>query len=159
MLKKFRKAWEKYCMLVIPCVLSHSVEFNSVRPHGLWYARLILECVPISFCRGSSLLRDETQVSCVSCTGRQVLYLCATWEAHRFKEMVIKETWSFCRFSGLLTRSRASIILHKDGHWCWAMIFHHIGVLSSTYLCSQRKLPFASKMIDFSFQYSSFLLH
>ena len=31
--------------------------------------------------RGSSGPRDQTQISDISCTGRQVLYHCATWEA------------------------------------------------------------------------------
>ena len=33
------------------------------------------------FCRGSSRPRDQTQVSYVSCLGRQVLTTSATWEA------------------------------------------------------------------------------
>ena len=30
----------------------------------------------------SSQPRDQTHVSCISCLGRQILYHCATWEAH-----------------------------------------------------------------------------
>ena len=41
--------------------------------HGILQAR-ILEWVAISFSRGSSQPRDQTQVSCVSCIGRQILY-------------------------------------------------------------------------------------
>ena len=41
--------------------------------HGILQAR-ILELVAISFSRGSSRLRDWTRVSCVSCSGRWVLY-------------------------------------------------------------------------------------
>ena len=41
--------------------------------HGIFQAR-ILEQVAISYSRGSSPPRDWTHVSCVSCTGRQVLY-------------------------------------------------------------------------------------
>ena len=48
--------------------------------HGIFQAR-ILKWVAISFSRGSSLPRDRTQVSLVSCIGRQLLYHCATWEA------------------------------------------------------------------------------
>ena len=40
--------------------------------HIILQAR-ILEWVAISFSRGSSLPRDQTHVSCISCTGRQVL--------------------------------------------------------------------------------------
>ena len=41
--------------------------------HGIIQARM-LECIAISFSRGSSWPRDWTHVSYVSCTGRQVLY-------------------------------------------------------------------------------------
>ena len=41
----------------------------------------ILEWVAISYSRGSSEPRDRTQVSCVSCIGRQILYHYTTWEA------------------------------------------------------------------------------
>ena len=40
--------------------------------HGILQAR-ILEWVAISSSRGSSRLRDWTQVTCTSCTGRQIL--------------------------------------------------------------------------------------
>ena len=40
---------------------------------GILQAR-ILECIAISFCRGSSQHRDQTRVSWVSCMGRQILY-------------------------------------------------------------------------------------
>ena len=51
---------------------------SSVR--GIVQAR-ILEWVAISFSRGSSRPKDRTHVSCVSCSGKWVLYHCATWEA------------------------------------------------------------------------------
>ena len=41
--------------------------------HGILQAR-ILEWVAIPFFRGSSPPRDQTQVSCISCMGRQILY-------------------------------------------------------------------------------------
>ena len=41
--------------------------------HGISQAR-ILEKFATSFSRGSSQLRDQTHVSCVSCVGRQILY-------------------------------------------------------------------------------------
>ena len=50
--------------------------------YGLLQAR-ILGWFAISFSRGSSLLRDHTLVSYVSCIGRRILYHWATWEAHR----------------------------------------------------------------------------
>ena len=48
--------------------------------HGIFQAR-ILEWIAIAFSRGSSQPRDRTQVSCVSCTDRRILYHWATWEA------------------------------------------------------------------------------
>ena len=42
--------------------------------HGSFQTR-ILEWVAISYSRGSSWFRDQTHVSCISCIGRQILYL------------------------------------------------------------------------------------
>ena len=66
------------------CILCvHSVMSNSLQPiecnlaassvHGIFQAR-ILEWVVISSSRGSSQPTDQTCVSYISCTGRQVLY-------------------------------------------------------------------------------------
>ena len=46
-------------------------------PMGFSQAR-ISERVAIAFSRGTSRRRDRTQVSCISCTGRQILYHWAT---------------------------------------------------------------------------------
>jgi len=60
-----------------------SVMSDSLQPHRLWPSRLlcpwnfpatILEWVVISSLRGSSRLRDQTCICCVSCTGRWILY-------------------------------------------------------------------------------------
>ena len=40
----------------------------------------ILDLVAIYFLRGSSQPRDQTLASCISCTGRQILYHRATWK-------------------------------------------------------------------------------
>ena len=42
--------------------------------HGSLQARIILEWVAVSSSRGSSRLRERTQVAYVSCMGRRVLY-------------------------------------------------------------------------------------
>ena len=47
--------------------------------HGIFQAR-ILEWVAISSSMGSCQPRDRTRVSCISCTGRWILYHCAMWE-------------------------------------------------------------------------------
>ena len=74
------------CMRVLRC----SVVSNSLQPlcslpgssvHGIFRAR-ILERVAISFSTGSSLPRDRTHVSYVSCIGRRVFFITGiTWEA------------------------------------------------------------------------------
>ena len=48
--------------------------------HGIFQSK-ILEWVAISYSRGSSPPRDRIHVSCISCTGRWILYHCASWEA------------------------------------------------------------------------------
>ena len=48
--------------------------------HGIFQAR-VLEQVAISCARGFSRFRDRTRVSCVSCSGGQVLYRRGAWEA------------------------------------------------------------------------------
>ena len=48
--------------------------------HGIFQAG-ILERVAISSFRGSSPPRDRNLVSCISCSGRQILYYCTSWEA------------------------------------------------------------------------------
>ena len=49
--------------------------------HGIIPTR-ILEWIAIFSSTGSSRPRDPTYNSCSSCTGRQILYHCVTWEAH-----------------------------------------------------------------------------
>ena len=64
---------------------TRSVASNSVQPRGLRPARLLCPCnspgkkwewVATSFSRGSSPPRDQNHGSCVSCTGKRVLYHC-----------------------------------------------------------------------------------
>ena len=47
--------------------------------HGISQART-LEWVALSSSRGSSWPKDRTRISCISRTGRQILYHCTTWE-------------------------------------------------------------------------------
>ena len=54
--------------------------------HGIFQAR-ILEWVAISSSRESSQPGDQIHISCVSCIGRQVLYLCTIREAQVNKYM------------------------------------------------------------------------
>ena len=57
--------------------------------HWIFQAR-VLEWGAISYSRGSSRPRDQTQVSCVSCIGRGIPYHCTTWEADISMNMCIK---------------------------------------------------------------------
>ena len=59
-------------------LMDYSLPDSSVRV--ILQAR-ILEWVAISFSRGSSPPRDQTHVSYVSCFGRQIFTISATWEA------------------------------------------------------------------------------
>ena len=59
---------------------------SSVR--GIFQAR-ILEWVSIPFSRGSSLLRDQTPISC---TGRQILYLWATTEVLSYSSLLFSHS-------------------------------------------------------------------
>ena len=47
--------------------------------HGIFQA-VILEWVAISSSRASSWPRDQTHISCISSTGRQIFYHRATWD-------------------------------------------------------------------------------
>ena len=48
--------------------------------HGILQAR-ILEWIDVSFSRGSSLSRDQTHISCISCISSRILYHRAAGEA------------------------------------------------------------------------------
>ena len=71
---------EHACFITQSCLtFCHPRDCNPLdsSDHGILQAR-ILEWVANSFSRGSSWPRDRT---CVSCTGRWILYPWATWEA------------------------------------------------------------------------------
>ena len=78
------------------CLLSNLVMSDSLKP--LWtlahQARIsqtrILEWAAISYAKGSSPPKDRTWVSCVSCTGRQILYHWATKEASHVPSVRVK---------------------------------------------------------------------
>ena len=74
------------CMCMLSCVwlfcdpMDCSPPGSSVR--GIFQPR-ILEWFAISSSRGSFWSRDRTCISHISCIGRQILYHCATLEAHK----------------------------------------------------------------------------
>ena len=73
---------------------------------GIFQARILL-WVAISDSRGSSWPRDWTWISCVSCTGRQILYYCTTWRW--FQGTVFKD-----RMRG---RVSGSLIISTTSFW------------------------------------------
>ena len=81
------------CVCVCVCVCVYAQSLSRVQlcepmdcsppdssVHGILQAGK-LECVAISYSRGSSQPRDQTYDSCVSWTGRRILYHCTTCEA------------------------------------------------------------------------------
>ena len=66
------------CVQLFATLMDCSSPGSSV--HGIFQVRM-LERVAISFSGGSSWPGDRTWISCVSCTGRQILYHRATSEA------------------------------------------------------------------------------
>ena len=93
--------------------------------HGILQAR-ILEWVAMSFSRASSRPRDPTRVSHVSCTGRQVLHHCTTWEARQKGFLLTKAENSlkpgtlFPLFGGFAT-------FHKVLNWRERLALLHPG--------------------------------
>ena len=98
---------------------------SSVR--GILQAR-ILGWVAIFSSRGSSLPRDRTPVSCIFCTGRRLLYCCATQEvpavslgAFKF-HLAIPPTTSHADFCNLLLFGlKLAQFLLQDMPEAWGM--------------------------------------
>ena len=86
--------------------------------HGILQARIV-EWVAKPFSRGSCWPRDQTHVSCVSCTGRKVLHF-PTWEAegvwcwHKNRQ---ERHWD-----GTESRNKATL---KRSTWLWQMKQEH----------------------------------
>ena len=81
------------CSVVQLCLtlekpMDYSLLGSSV--HGISQAR-VLEGIVISFSRGSSWLRDQTCVSCLSCIGTWIFYHWSTWEAHMIHKLCLSK--------------------------------------------------------------------
>ena len=77
-------SWYISCSATHSCpifcnLMDYSLPGSSV--HGIFQAR-IMGWVSSSYCRGSSQPGNQPWVSCISFTGRQILYHWATWEVH-----------------------------------------------------------------------------
>ena len=82
----FNSEWDRQKALVLCCTQSCLTLCDPTdcsppgfSAHGILQART-LEWAAISSSRGSSWPRDQNLISCVCCTGRCILYPCATWE-------------------------------------------------------------------------------
>ena len=86
--------------------------------YGVFQAR-ILERVTISYSRGSSLPRDQTCISCVSCMSRQIHYNCHLRSAHTTPDLT-KKTEDEPRVSiSSFTNSAKSMSVTKKMHISW----------------------------------------
>ena len=79
--------WSKVTQscLTLCDLMDYSLQVSSV--HGIFQAR-IQEQVAISYSKGSSGPRDQT---CISCTGRCILYYWAAWEATHLCRLI--DSW------------------------------------------------------------------
>ena len=78
--ENFPKVFSAQSWLTLSDLMDRSPSGSSVP--GISQAR-IWDWVAISFSRGSSWPRNQTCISRISCTGRQILYHWATWEARK----------------------------------------------------------------------------
>ena len=76
----------------------------------------MLEWVAISFSRGSSLPRDRTHISYVTCIGKCILYLCATWEAHELLRPIGWSRNDVVRLLRLSLKRPCSLCFHHFAH-------------------------------------------
>ena len=105
------------------CVLSCSVVSDSLRRHGLQPTRLLCLCnFPGKNTRadchfllqGSSWPRDQTCISCVSGTGRWILYYCAPYHQRSSSLMLrhFKKGNSFLHLCNMKSKLRKNMT-----HW------------------------------------------
>ena len=63
-------------LFATPWIVAHQAPLSMGFPRQEYWSGLLFPSP-----RESSQLRDQTHISCISCTGRQILYHRATWEA------------------------------------------------------------------------------
>ena len=108
--------------LVCPCmcVLSHVwlCDSSGSSVHGIFQSR-ILEWVAISYSRGSSWPRGWTCVSCVSCTGRWILY----WLSHQGNLYIAVYQFIYFIYKNPPCSIYSSFRLHCRPH-LWICVFN-----------------------------------
>ena len=80
----------------------------------------------MSFSRASSRPRDPTRVSHVSCTGRQVLHHCTTWEA-RQKGLLLTKAENSLKPGTLFPLFGGFATFHKVLNWRERLALLHPG--------------------------------
>ena len=115
------------CMLIHVWLLATSwAVARQIPVHGIFQAR-VLEWAAISFSRGSSQPRNQTQVSLASYIGRKILYHSATWKAP-----YVAHNFRLCEI--VFSRDR------RLPNWCVPCILQH-DVSSSAVLFSLQPEP------------------
>ena len=121
------------CLCTYSTVCLCSITSSSLQPHGLQPATLFCPCnFPgkntgagwISFCRISSKIRNQTHISCVSCTGKQMLlesptiWLCFVIKCvftHRYLLLSCKFHKGM-RYLNILMQISANQVTHNQVH-------------------------------------------
>ena len=81
LIKHFSNSWQMCVCVCTRLIMSYSLQPHGLKPvNGTFQVRL-LKWVATSYSRGSFQPRNWTWVSCISCTGRRILYHHAPWEA------------------------------------------------------------------------------
>ena len=109
-----------YCSMLSCSVMSDSLQPRGLQPTGLGssvrgvFQARILEWIAISFTRGSSRSRDQTHVSCVSCTaGRFFIHWVIREAQQKLCQVTLKQKFD-CIFSGIYTLRTYRIEKNKN---------------------------------------------
>ena len=107
-----------HCVLTLSCpTFCNPVDRGPSSVHGILQAR-ILEWVAVSFSRRSSQPRGRTNVSCISCTGRLILYHWVTWQLHRCIYWSSHQP-TYLRYVHFIINYILIFYLKKEYYWKW----------------------------------------
>ena len=85
-----------------------------------------LASIHISSSRRNSQPMDQTQVSCISCTDRWILYHCVTWETFHSIRRTFKECMLFCfsnpNFINCSLMAQCQVSLQQDSFHLRALV-------------------------------------
>ena len=107
-----------HCVLTLSCpTFCNPVDRGPSSVHGILQAR-ILEWVAVSLSRRSSQPRGRTDVSCISCTGRLILYHWVTWQLHRCIYWSSHQP-TYLRYVHFIINYILIFYLKKEYYWKW----------------------------------------